>query len=413
MAELSPISIDDPLVDYAHERPELIAQIRRLVNELTVLRSEIDELQQRRSADTAVNDLTDTMRRMGEGRITDLSLAVLTWLSGQFGAVQSAIYIYNPERGLLELTARLGVAHELPELLQAGEGLTGQAYKSGRGFYTDRMRLATPAGTGLVQLMPTAVAVEPLIEQQQAFGVIEMAFIDPLDAQTLSTMRAVLDRAALILHDHLTLDRQGELLTHIRKNADRLSAQEGKLREQLELLELKNNELQKTQTALRQSNERNRQLFRSIPCIVFQYLVQPGHKHWHLVYASPQTLTLLGYEPERWCDEMNRHHRRMIHPDDRARFVTEVRTTIERRDRGRVEVRLANREGTWRWFRIEANTYQEQPGEVLAYGVIYDIHTDRTELDQLQHEIRRLRASEAGLLNRLRGRMQSVGETTV
>lgn len=413
MPELTPIPADESLVDYAHERPELIAQIRRLVNELSLLRSEMDELQQRRRADAAVNDLTDTLRSVGEGRIAALSQAVLAWLAGQFGAVQSTIYIYNPDRGVLERAARMGISHELPELLRPGEGLTGQAYKSGRGFYTDRMRLATTAGTGLVQLAPTAVAVEPLIEQQQAFGVIEMAFIDALDAQTLSTMRAVVDRAALILHDHLTLERQGLLLARIQQDAERLSTQETKLREQLELLELKNDELQKTHTALRQSNERNRQLFRSIPCIVFQYLVQPGHKLWHLVYASPQTLTLLGYEPERWCDEMNRHHRRMIHPDDRARFVAEVRTTIERRDRGRVEVRLANREGTWRWFRIEANTYQEQPGEVLAYGVIYDIHTDRTELDQLQHEIRRLRASEASLLDRLRGRTRLMSETTV
>ena len=386
-----------------NDRPELIGQIRRLTAELSELKAAMTELQQRRLAEAQAAALGAALRPGPNARAAQLAAAALAWLAQHFGTVSSALYLAGADAAVLHLAAHLGAAPPPPEQLATGQTLTGQAYKTQRPLLAPRLQSVGGSATALIELTPAALLILPLADRGRPLGVLELSFL----RQPSPDQQAQLERLAGLVAQHLA-DQQGQeqmrtLLDQTRADAAQLQEHERAVREQRDLLAATNAEMNRVQQALRQSNERNRQLFRNIPCILFQYLVDPAAREHRFVYASPQTLTLLGYAPEQWCEEMNRHYRRMLHPADRGQFVREVKRAIDRRDHSRIEVRLLTASGAYRWCRFEANTYQDQESHILAYGVIFDVQDECVQREKLEREVARLRESEASLIQRLRG----------
>ncbi len=386
-----------------NDRPELIHHIRQLSTELQLLRTEMAELQQRRSAEQQFTALNACLRPGPHTTTERLAIQALIWLAEQADTLGSAIYLYHPADKSLQLTAHLGQGSGLPQRLELGQTLTGQAFKNGRKLYIEGLESVPEATTALLELKPKSLLLLPLRDRDKPVGILELSLLLRLSPEQLTRLEELARTVAESLADQSSQEQVRTLLEQTRVNAERLQQQEQAMREQRDLLAATNAEMTRVQQALRQSNERNRQLFRSIPCVLFQYLINTESRRHQFVYASPQTLSILGYEPERWCDEMNRHYRRMVHPADRVSFITEAKRAVERRDRGTVEVRLLTREGNFKWCRMEANTFQDQSSSILAYGVIFDIHADHAQRERLEREVQRLQASEAKLIQRLRG----------
>jgi GAF domain-containing protein len=63
-----------------------------------------------------------------------------------------------------------------------GDGLVGQAYKSARTFYFDRMPVNTfEIKSALAAIQPFATVVQPLIDNAQVRGVVQLALTRPLE----------------------------------------------------------------------------------------------------------------------------------------------------------------------------------------------------------------------------------------
>lgn len=385
------------------DRPQLIRFLRSQTAELHRLRGELAELSQRRRTDALIAELGEALRVQGDESEAQFGRRCLLWLIDRMGGLSGTLYVRRSGANTLYLSGAIGVGEPPPQQLEPGETLIGQAMKSKRRFVLSGSGIVATSSSTILSLKPSTVIIQPFIDREEVEGVLELSFVRPPSTDTVEVLEAVADRLALVLHEQRTQQHLRSLLDRTRHDAMRLAQQEEELRQHVNMLETTHDEMRRAQTALRQSNERNRQLFRNIPSIVFQYLLDVPHRRWHFVYASPQTLVMLGFEAEQWCLEMNRHYRQMVHPADLRRFLTEVRRSFRERSPGRVDVRFQTRAQEWLWVRMEANTQASEDETLLAYGIIHSVQHEYEEVQKLRDEVIRLRESEALLMDRIRG----------
>lgn len=137
--------------------------------------------------------------------------------------------------------------------------------------------------------------------------------------------------------------------------------------------------LEERTAELREANACYRQVVDQVPAVT--YIAEMGLEgRWH--YVSPQIESMFGFTAEEWMAEPSfwLNH---IHPDDRNRVHAEEESS--HRDGGtyRIEYRLRNKSGDYRWVRDEARVFAAG-GELLMHGILLDIHERKLLEAQLQ-----------------------------
>lgn len=119
-----------------------------------------------------------------------------------------------------------------------------------------------------------------------------------------------------------------------------------------------------------------RGVLEKIPAIVYIAAFGPPARN---LYVSPQVEAFLGFSQAEWlADPML--WLRQIHPDDRARVVTEVQRPG--RDAVSLEYRVLARDGRALWFHVESVLIRDQTGRPLfIQGVALDI-SDRKRAEE-------------------------------
>ncbi len=140
----------------------------------------------------------------------------------------------------------------------------------------------------------------------------------------------------------------------------------------------------RAEEALRESEERYRELLERQPAVV--YLAEPGPGgRW--LYVSPQIERLLGFTPEEWTADAGLWLSR-VHPDDRQRVAAGEEGLIENWSRASdgpelpmlaTEYRMVARDGREVWIRDEAFLVRDSDPIVMR-GLLLDI-TDRVRAE--------------------------------
>ncbi|MGH2661910.1 MAG: putative bifunctional diguanylate cyclase/phosphodiesterase [Actinomycetota bacterium] len=154
----------------------------------------------------------------------------------------------------------------------------------------------------------------------------------------------------------------------------------------LRMLSVDASMLRAAEGALRESEERYRDLVERAPAV--SYLADPGSDGaWR--YVSPQIEWMTGYPPEEWVGDPTLWAQR-VHPDDLDRVVAmEARVWEEASGLGpgefpalSMEYRLVGKDGRVVWVRDEAFVVPEDDGTPgTLRGVLVDI-TDRRALEE-------------------------------
>ncbi|MEG4342283.1 PAS domain S-box protein [Microcoleus sp. A003_D6] len=134
----------------------------------------------------------------------------------------------------------------------------------------------------------------------------------------------------------------------------------------------------KTEAALKESEERFRQLAENIESVFWMVNVQPQE----IIYISP------GYEKiwGRSCADLYAYGRFFadsLHPEDRARVIDNLTKKIE--SEGEIEYRIVRPDGKIRWIRDRAFPIRNQAGKVYR---IVGIAVDITARKQAEKTIR-------------------------
>ena len=135
-------------------------------------------------------------------------------------------------------------------------------------------------------------------------------------------------------------------------------------------------------------------LIEDLPAVF--YVAEPGERGpWH--YVSPQIERMLGYRPEDWlADPVLWCHR--LHPDDRARVMSEEERDLDCGAPLASEYRMIGRDDAVIWVRDEAVLRFDERGAPRYEGVLLDI----TERKRFESKLQFLAEHDelTGLLNR-------------
>ncbi len=136
-------------------------------------------------------------------------------------------------------------------------------------------------------------------------------------------------------------------------------------------------ERKQTEQILQRSEARYRHLVEVLPDIAYTYSVVRGG-----LYYSPRAVEVFGHpieallaQPFLWADS--------IHPDDRARVSEAVTRMASDQTAFRLEYRIRDAQGRWRWFLDRSISARVEAGDVIFDGLAIDV----TEMKSIQEEL--------------------------
>ncbi len=137
--------------------------------------------------------------------------------------------------------------------------------------------------------------------------------------------------------------------------------------------------LLRAEEAVRQSEQRYRELLASVTDYIYTVRLQNG-----LVVGTshgPGCLAVTGYAPEEYARDPDLWHR-MVHPDDTAAVVANADEMARGKVPPRIEHRIFHRDGSIRWVRNQRVPRYAADGTLAGYdGLVSDI-TSRKEAEE-------------------------------
>ncbi|MBS1198598.1 MAG: hypothetical protein H6R18_2383 [Proteobacteria bacterium] len=139
------------------------------------------------------------------------------------------------------------------------------------------------------------------------------------------------------------------------------------------------------------ANERLRKILSHVPGMVFQYrLFADGNGAFP--FASEAVRTIYGVSPEA-LEGSGESIRRLVHPEDKDRFFSSLRTSRDTLKPWQVDYRICMADGQIKWLQVDAVPEREDEGTMIWYGFVTDITNTMTmkqELEQYRHHLESL-----------------------
>ncbi|MBF0695572.1 MAG: response regulator [Flavobacterium sp.] len=198
---------------------------------------------------------------IGEKDISQLTSDIIKFLAEYTNSAAGVIYLPEGEN----LKAAAGycyVASPERQQIRVGEGITGEAYLSGKII---QLKTSTPENItvsyALGEIKPTHILAIPLINESIS-GVVEMASVEMYTEMQVEFFNAVGNNIAIALKAAANRARVQELLEETQTQSEELSAQHSELESinaeleaQTEKLQASEEELRVQQEELQQTNE--------------------------------------------------------------------------------------------------------------------------------------------------------------
>lgn len=133
------------------------------------------------------------------------------------------------------------------------------------------------------------------------------------------------------------------------------------------------------QEKLRLTMERHQIIMNQTNDIIFEWDIEKN-----AIYYSNNWVKKFGYTPISDDISLRIPQTSHIMPDDVPSFLSLMQQVVAGQPYGEVEIRIANAEGRYMWFRIRATTQFDGSGKpVKAVGVILDIDTEKRRAQDL------------------------------
>jgi signal transduction histidine kinase/CheY-like chemotaxis protein/CHASE3 domain sensor protein len=194
-------------------------------------------------------DLTEQLQ--GDVRPESLGEKILHTLSRSVDAQLGAVYAR--ENGVLRRVAAFALPAGAASTASVpiGEGLTGEAAKTGRLVHLRDLPasyLDVSSATG--RTTPREVVILPASVDGRVHAVTELAFVHPIDAIEIAALQRVSEAIAVAMRTARDRQQLEELLEETQRQAEELQAQGEELRVSNEELEQQSRALQVSQTQL-------------------------------------------------------------------------------------------------------------------------------------------------------------------
>jgi len=247
--------------------------------------------------------------------LESMSYAVISSMVRYLDANQGAIFLAEEEEGEKFLSMVACFAYEKKKFpdkkIAWGEGLIGAAAVEKKGYYTDKIQdgyLTITSGLGKAN--PRFLLIEPLIWNEQVFGIIEIASFSAISEHKVQFVERVAESIATTIHTMESNFRTEQLLKETQAQADQLVKQEEQVRHNMDALKLTQEEAAKqAEKFIGFTNTVNHTLMRA------EYDIEG-----RLLYANTRFLKKLGYSGNKEVD--GKHISLFINEKDLSWFNT-------------------------------------------------------------------------------------------
>ena len=196
--------------------------------------------------------LSLTSQLQGDLRTESIGDTVLSVMTANLRARVGAIYVAEPGGTLKRLAGHgLAAAGEPAALIQAGEGLTGQAVKQGSLLHLRELpERYLEVSSSVGKSSPRELVIAPARVDGVVQAVTELGFLHRLDAIELELIERSSESIALAIRTARDRNRLEQLLEEVQRQAEELQSQQEELRVSNEELEQQTQALQLSQTQL-------------------------------------------------------------------------------------------------------------------------------------------------------------------
>lgn len=150
-------------------------------------------------------------------------------------------------------------------------------------------------------------------------------------------------------------------------------------------------ECRRMEAQLREAERRYRTLVERLPAVIY---IADRDAQARTRYMNPRIHELLGFSPDEWLADPKLWHKQ-VHPDDRERVFTAIRSSLVTNAPFRAEYRLHTRDGRVVWVHDEVVTTAERDAQgtpTSVIGLMRDITEQKQAEEQRQHSETRYRS---------------------
>lgn len=239
------------VVNVAGENDILGNSILRMRNNL----KELAEKERKRRFLLEGNDLLNNLMR-GEKNVPELADKVVKHLCSYLGLQVGAFFIAD-EDNFLYLNGTFGIKEgDLPDRLEPGEGMVGQAAVSKEAIILhDIPEYFIRISSSFIEQKPKSIYIIPLVFEGNTIGVIELAGILTISEDAMEYLQTVKEKIAIVLLNILSEIKTNELLLETQNQAEELETQQEELRQINDELKDQSMRLQASEEELRTSQE--------------------------------------------------------------------------------------------------------------------------------------------------------------
>jgi PAS domain S-box-containing protein len=277
---------DKSLSDALNQLKESISRNRKME------RQRRQDDRQRNWTSEGLAEFGDILRKNTQEMET-MSYAVISGLVRYLEANQGALFlVQEEEETYLEMVAchAYGRKKFPGKRLAWGDGLIGAAALERKGYYTDKISdgyLSITSGLGKAN--PRYLLIEPLVWNDQVFGIIEIASFKQMEEYKIQFVRRIAENIATTINTMESNLRTERLLKETRAQADKLLIQEEQATENMEALKIAQEERAK-----------QAEIFISFTNTVNHTLMRADYNtEGNLIYANTRFLKKLGYSGNR------------------------------------------------------------------------------------------------------------------
>ncbi len=193
----------------------------------------------------------------GEQSVEELGGKVLPFLAHYLGAQAGALFVRDKETYRRSATFAIPAENRIPEEVQPGQGLLGQALAEKRGFFLDDVPAGyLEFGSGLSLGKPRILLIEPITADGAVNSVLELGFIGKASADCPEFIRRVAESIGVAVRSARYRGQRIELLEETRRQGEELRSTNEELSTQSEELRSSNEELAEQSRALQESQAR-------------------------------------------------------------------------------------------------------------------------------------------------------------
>ncbi|MCK5066069.1 MAG: PAS domain-containing protein [Bacteroidales bacterium] len=278
---------EQSLSDKLHELKDTLSRNREMERQ-----RRLDE-RQRNWISEGLAEFGDLLRK-NSMEIETMTYSVISGLVRYLDANQGAIFLTVEQEGdpYLEMVSCYAYNRKkFPDRRIAwGDGLIGAAAMEKKGYYTDKIEdgyLTITSGLGKAN--PGYLLIEPLVWNDEVFGIVEIASFNQIEEHKIQFVSRVAENIATTINNLESNLRTEQLLKETRAQADQLLVQEEQVRQNMDALKL-----------VQEEGARQAEIFISFTNTVNHTLMRAEYDpEGVLLYANTRFLKKLGYSGNR------------------------------------------------------------------------------------------------------------------